>query len=146
MELSDVFAVPAPTRFSIAGGFGMAVVLVSFVHAPDVIADTGPLGLVALDKWIHAGSYALIVFLLGYALLAKDFMLLYTIVVVAVVVGAGVELIQSTIPWRTMEEADVFANVVGAVAGLVAWTAARRLLPVTSRVESEETARGTGGD
>lgn len=126
MEFSDALGVPAPTRFSIAGGFALAVVFASFLHAPEVINETGPLGLFALDKWIHFGSYALIAFLIAYALLARTTWSLIAIVVVVGLLGAGVELIQSTIPWRTMEAMDVVANVAGTVFSLGLWGVVRR--------------------
>jgi VanZ family protein len=47
-------------------------------------------------------------------------------VVVAVAVGAGVELLQGLVPGRTPSVADAAANLVGAVAGVTLAVVARR--------------------
>jgi VanZ family protein len=138
MEFSDVFAVPAPTRFSIAGGFAMAVAFASFLHAPDAIAETGPLGLYALDKWIHAGSYAVVAFLLAYAAHVKHVLLLVAIAVVTTLAGVGIEFVQSTIPWRTFEVADMYANTVGAVAAVALWRVVWSYYPFPAAEDAEE--------
>lgn len=131
MEFSDVFEVPAPARFSIAGAFAMAVALASFLHAPDVVDATGVFGLVGNDKWIHAGSYALITFLLAYAVLARSLPVLAAIALTSILLGIGVEFIQSTIPWRSKEFADMVANSVGAVVAVGLWRVLWWYLPVT---------------
>ena len=131
MEFSDVVDAPAPTRFSIAGGFALAVVLASMMHAPaDPFAELGPLGLFTFDKWIHVGSYALVALLLSYAYLARTVTVLAGIAVLTVALGVGVEFIQGTISWRTMELADVAANSTGALVALGVWRVAWDRLPV----------------
>lgn len=145
MGFEDALAVPAATRFSIAGGVATTVALVSLVHAPDVIARTGPLGLVGVDKWIHAGSYALVAFLVGYAVRAPDKWTMLAVATGAVILGAGVESIQGTIPWRTQETADVFANAAGAVLGGLVWNATWRRLPVSTGEASRRNQRGGRG-
>ena len=122
MEFSDAVDVPAPTRFSLAGGFAMAVVLASMMHAPaSVFAGTGPFDLVSVDKWIHFGSYAMVGMLIAYATSARTLAVFVAIAVVTICLGIGVELIQSTIPWRTMEAVDVVANTTGTVVGIAMW-------------------------
>ena len=131
MEFSDATAVPAPTRFSLAGGFAIAVALASMMHAPATpFAQNGPLGLFGFDKWVHVGSYALVAFFLAYALVARTTATLVAIAVVTVVLGIGVELIQSTIPWRSMETVDVAANTAGTVGALGLWKVSWRALPI----------------
>lgn len=130
MALSAAVDQSAPTRFSLAGGFAIAVVLASMLHAPDVVAQTGPLNLFGLDKWIHFGSYATIAFLLAYASLARSTSALLAIAAATVLFGVAVELIQGTIAWRTQETADVVANAAGTIIGLVVWRITWARLPV----------------
>lgn len=125
MAISREGTVAAPTRYALTGGFAMAVVVASMMHAPaDPFARQGPLGLFGIDKWVHVGSYALFAALLAYAYFAQTALALLTIAATTILFGIGVELVQSTIPWRTMEFADVVANSIGAVIGLVVWRAA----------------------
>ena len=131
MAFSDAVVVPAPTRFSLAGGFAIAVVLASMMHAPaDPFAQLGPFGLLSIDKWIHVGSYAGISFLIAYAYLARSRRTLVVIATMTILLGIGVEFIQSTISWRTMEAADIVANSIGSVGALVLWGIAWRCLPI----------------
>ena len=138
MEFSDAIAVPAPTRFSLAAGFAIAVVLASMMHAPvNPFAQSGPFGLITVDKWVHVGSYAGIAFLLSYAYLARSGRALVAIAVATILLGIGVEFIQSSISWRTMELADVAANSVGTVGALGVWGAVWHRLPISVGRESE---------
>ncbi len=123
MEFVRASEVPAPTRYTLAGGFAVAVALASILHAPDPIANDGPLGLMGIDKWIHVGSYALLTYLLAFACLAERAWAFVVIALASVAFGGGVELVQSTIPWRTMEFADVVANSAGTVVAVGAWKA-----------------------
>ncbi len=144
MESSDAFDIPAPTRFSLAGGFAMAVVLASMMHAPsDPFAKLGPLGMFGVDKWVHVGSYALITYLLAYAYLARTARSIAAIVAVSVLLGAGVELIQSTIVWRNMEAADVVANTIGTLGAVAVWEVTWRRLPLTDPQDADGNASGT---
>ena len=139
MEFSDVVVVPLPARFSLVGAFTLAVVIASVMKAPaDPFAELGPLGLFGVDKWIHVGSYALLTFLLAYAYLANRVRVLVLVATISVLLGVGVELIQGTVPWRTMEFADVLANSVGTVIALALWR-------VSWRRPSIETAEQPGG-
>lgn len=122
MEFSDARDVPVPTRLSIAGGFALAVVVASMVQAPaDPIAKLGPLGLFGVDKWVHVGSYALLAFLGAFVTLTRSVVVLLAIALATTVFGAGVELLQWPIPWRTMESADVVANALGAFVAVGIW-------------------------
>ena len=133
MEVSDVVAVPTPARLSIAGGVVLAVFVASMVHAPaDPIGNIGPLGLFGVDKWVHVGSYALIAFLGCYVALTRSVRLLLVIALAATAFGAGLELLQGPIPWRTMEFADVLANALGAFLAVGLWWVLWRLLPTAS--------------
>lgn len=130
MEFSDVLAVRAPTRLTIAVGFALAVLVASMMHAPaDPLTDFGPLDMFRVDKWIHFGSYALLAFLGAYVALTRSAMTLLLIATVTTVFGAGVEVLQSTIAWRTMESGDLIANTLGALLAVAVWWLAWTVLP-----------------
>lgn len=121
MESPAAVAVRAPIRFSIAGAFAVAVLVASMIEAPAAVASQGPFGLVGLDKWIHAGSYALLTLLGAYVALTRAPFALLLVAVAATVFGAGVELVQEPIPYRSYERADMVANGLGALFAVAVW-------------------------
>lgn len=147
MEFSNALASRAPTRaptrfalarFSLAAGFALAVVVASMIHAPaDPFAKLGPLGLFGVDKWIHVGSYALLAFLGAFVVLTRSVAVLVGIALLTTVFGAGVELLQGTIEWRTMEFADVVANALGAVIAVALWRFVWPHLPVRTTATAD---------
>jgi hypothetical protein len=113
-------------------GFAAAVLLASVVDPPTGAGvDPVPrlLGL-ALDKWVHAGTYAVLAGLLCYATGARAVRAVLLAVVVVATYGLAIELVQATLPARSFELADVAANTVGAALATLAWrvrhTLARR--------------------
>lgn len=139
-------AVSAPARDALAVGCTGAVVVASLVHAPPAVAATGPLGLVGVDKWIHAGSHAGIAVLFAFAALARTVPILVAIAVGSVLIGGGVELLQSTIPWRTTEFADVLANGAGTVVALAVWWSAWRTVPTDVGPRTASSPEANDGD
>lgn len=103
-----------------------AIVYAGIVFAASVVNPpsggvpaVGPLGLVGADKWVHATAYAVLTVFLAYALRATTFRLLVAVAVVASVYGVGIELVQSTLPFRTFDRLDAAANTLGVlVAGV----------------------------
>ncbi len=95
---------------------------------------TGPLGLVGVDKWLHAGVYFLLgaagAFALGDRRASPRAMLAVFLGVAAV--GAGVELVQAPLATRHADPGDAVANAVGAAAAVAGWR-----LVVAVRVRSE---------
>lgn len=137
MEFADALAVPTPARFSLVSVFAIAVVIASVMKAPAApFAKLGPLGLFGIDKWVHVWSYALFTFLLAYAYLASRVRVLVVIATASILFGTGVELIQSTVPWRTMEFADVLANTAGMGIALVVWRVVWWQLPMETAARS----------
>ncbi|WP_299262508.1 VanZ family protein [Halorientalis sp.] len=106
-----------------------AAVLVASVADPPAggLAPTGPLGLVGVDKWLHAVGYAVLAALLAYALWATTARQIATAVGITVTYGAGIEVVQAFHPLRAFGAGDLFANAVGAaVVGLTLWLETRR--------------------
>jgi len=112
----------SPSVRSRRGRYGLAVAYATIVLVASVapVADgglpaTGPLGLVAVDRWIHAGTYALLALLLAIATRARSSRTLVVVALVAVSYGAGIELLQAALPYRALDPVDATANTVGAV-------------------------------
>jgi len=82
----------------------------------------GPLGVLGLDKYLHALAYAALAGLLAYALADAPVERVAVVVFVAAVgFGVGIELVQSTLPYRTFSLRDVGANAVGATLAAALW-------------------------
>jgi VanZ family protein len=105
-----------------------AYVLVASVVDPGGtgLPATGPLGLVGVDKWLHAGSYATVAFLLALGVSARTRRQLAVVCVATIAFGAGVELLQAPLAARSADVLDAAANAVGAILGVGVWTATRR--------------------
>ena len=119
-----------PGWAALAVGWAALAVAASVVSPPSGaggLAATGPLGLVGVDKWVHALTYATLTGLLAVALRARTRRELLAAALVSAGVGAGVEVVQSTLPARSGDPADALANLVGATAAALVWTVALRL-------------------
>lgn len=106
---------PTPTGGSAASGAGVG---------DGLVAASG----VAADHLLHAAGYGLLAVVVARAAVrgrsrvraaAAGF-------AVAVVAGAGTELLQAPLPWRTATTGDLAADAVGAGVALAAWLAWRR--------------------
>ncbi|WP_332900040.1 MULTISPECIES: VanZ family protein [unclassified Haladaptatus] len=88
----------------------------------------GPLGLVHLDKWLHALAYA------GQAGVLAMVLNKYrhgNLAAFCLALGYGItiEFIQYPLPARSFDLTDIAANSVGAAIGILAWVLlGRRLL------------------
>lgn len=101
-----------------------AVVFLTSVVDPPAGAAAGPvprpLGL-ALDKWAHAGAYALLAGLLCHTTGARATRAMLLAAVVVATYGFAIETVQAILPARSFELADVAANAVGAGLAVLAW-------------------------
>lgn len=117
-----------PRRTAVLLAYAFVVFVASVAPAPPgTLAPTGPFGVVALDKWIHASGYAGLGFVVAYATQARQVRDIGRAVVVAAAFGAGIELVQAALPYRTFSLLDMGANAFGAVVGGVVWYVATRL-------------------
>jgi VanZ family protein len=117
-----------PVRAVPAACYAVVVLVASVVDPPaGGLTPTGPLGLVGIDKWFHVGGYATLAALLSYALWATTGRRHAVAVGLAITYGAGIEVVQSFLPYRAFGVGDLLANAVGAgLAGLALWLASRR--------------------
>ncbi|WP_324663806.1 VanZ family protein [Haloarcula sediminis] len=129
---------PVVTRRTLpAVGFALLVLVVSLLPAPETGGPPlpAPLG-VAVDKWVHAGSYAVLAGLLAWARGSRDTVVVAALVGLAVAYGCGIELLQTLVPSRSFSGADAVANAVGAAGGGAVW------LAVAARVDALTERRG----
>lgn len=111
--------------YALVAGFASAVFLASVVDPPTGAAGAAatvprPLGL-PLDKWVHAGTYAVLAGLLCRATDARTAWVVLLAAGVAASYGAAIEVVQATLPARSFEVGDLVANAVGATLMGVAW-------------------------
>ena len=109
-------------------GCGLLILYASVIEPGDGVPRT--LFGVGFTVYLHVIAYAVLTATIGYATLSADRQTLLVAVAVATLYGAGIELLQGTIPYRTMDVADVLINAIGACCGAVFWWAvASRLDP-----------------
>jgi VanZ family protein len=124
--------------YALVAGFAATVFVASVVDPPTAAAATStaagglprPLGL-PLDKWVHAGTYAVLAGLLCRATDARAVRVVLLAALLAATYGAAVEVVQATLPARSFEVGDLAANAVGATLAGVAWRVGPGLLDRT---------------
>lgn len=111
----------------VAGGIFYASVLASPTSG---LAPRGPLGLVGMDKWLHAVAYAGLAATLATALAPRAPAVRVVVLAAALSVayGVGIEFAQAPVAERSFSVADMGANAVGAGIGVVAWRVGKRLV------------------
>lgn len=117
-----------------AFAFALLLLVVSLLPVPETggPAPSAPLG-IALDKWVHAGSYAVLTGLLAWARQSRDAGVVAALALFAIGYGAGIELLQGLVPSRGTSGLDFVANAVGAISAAVTWLALARSRPGGSR-------------
>lgn len=113
----------APRRLRYAGVIACAVaILYGSVTAVDDGVPRTIFG-IGTTVYLHIVAYGGFTGAIGYALLAADRRALSLAVVIATLYGVCIELLQGTIPYRTMDLMDVLINATGAVGGGLLWWA-----------------------
>ena len=111
----------APRSLRYAGAIACALVILSAsVTEP---GDGVPRTLfgIGFTVYLHLVAYAGFTGAIGYALLSADRRALVVAAGLATLYGAGIELLQGTVSYRTMAALDVGINAVGAAVGAVLW-------------------------
>ena len=100
-----------------------AVILVGAVLRPSGVGRAlGPLGVVGLDKYLHALAFGVLAVTIAVALRATSVeRLVTTVVLVTVGYGLVVELVQLPLPYRSFSLLDVAADAVGAIVVALVW-------------------------
>jgi glycopeptide antibiotics resistance protein len=124
--------VPKRLRYAVACGFALAILLASIIEPSAGVPRT--LFGVGFTVYLHVVAYAVLTAAIGYATRSADRGTLLVAVTVATAYGAGIELLQGTIPYRTMAAADVLINAIGALCGAAVWRIA------VSRISTDDYA------
>jgi len=112
---------PAPRSLRYAGAVACALVILyaSVIEPGDGVPRT--LFGIGFTVYLHVIAYAGFTGAMGYAALSADRRTLLFAAGLATLYGAGIELLQGTIPYRTMAVSDAFINAGGAVLGAFVW-------------------------
>lgn len=112
---------PAPRSLRYVGVVACAaVILYASVLNPGDGAPTTLFG-IGVTVYLHLVAYAGFAGAVGYALLAADRRALVVAAGASVLYGAGVEVVQGFLAYRTMSGFDVAVNTGGATAGTALW-------------------------
>ncbi|AZH24890.1 VanZ family protein [Haloplanus aerogenes] len=118
--------VPRSIRWLLVIAVLAAILVFSIVRPPGTgRLVTGPFGVLPLSTWLHAIGYAGLALVLAYALQSSprpNWQLLCLVFGFATAYGVGMELIQSTLAYRTFDPADILVNAVAAALTVVGWT------------------------
>ncbi|WP_248897403.1 VanZ family protein [Haloplanus halobius] len=108
-------------RWLFVGAMLGALLVASVVRPPG--AESAATGWLPPSAWFHAAGYAGVTLVLSYALRAArdDWRRLLGAFACATVVGAGIELVQMGLPYRTFSVGDVLVNAAGAALAVVGW-------------------------
>ena len=111
----------------VAGGIFYASLLVAPTSG---LAPLGPLGLVGMDKWLHALAYVGLAGTLAVALAPDREAGRVALLALALAVGygVGIEFAQAPLAERVFSVADMAANATGASLGVAGWRVGERLV------------------
>lgn len=120
----------APTwlRWSVVGVAALVIAVVSLLVVPPDTPETGPVG---FDKLWHAATYAGFGLLVAYALVTAELSTrtkLLVVFVTATLLGIGIEIGQTFVPYRRADPLDALANAVGAALACVWYRVEPRLI------------------
>ncbi|MCQ4332515.1 VanZ family protein [Natronomonas sp. F2-12] len=111
--------VPRPLRYAGIVCLALAVLLASIVDPGGGLPRT-LLG-IGFTTYLHVLAYAGLAAVSGYALASAERRTLLAVAALVTLYGAAIELLQGTIPYRTMAASDAATNAVGAALGATLW-------------------------
>lgn len=116
--------VPKSVRWLLVAATLVTLLVFSVVRPSATGPIPGPFGLVPQSTWLHAVGYAGLAVVIAYALQTSprpDWQVLCAVFAFATAYGAGIELLQSTIAYRTFDTADILVNAAGAAVAVAGW-------------------------
>ncbi len=97
-----------------------------FVLPGSALPKSGWFSDIQLDKWVHVGLFAVLVFLWGSAF-APLFKKIWWVLMVAIAYGLVVEIVQKNwVPNRSFDLYDVLADAGGSMLGVFVWLRVNR--------------------
>ncbi len=107
-------------------GFFVGIVIIASV-IPNIFATSTVLFYtIGLDKILHFLAFLAVMVLALLVSLSSSLWKITIIVLVVMLFGATVEIIQSTIPYRTFNPLDIVANLIGVFCGVFLWLLFKR--------------------
>jgi VanZ family protein len=112
-------------------GFLVLIFVLCLSPSPNIGRGIGWTHNLEFDKWVHFGLYFAL-FLIWDLETKRLFLCANQFVILAVIIGIGIELLQKIMPFhRSAELADVFADVSGLLFGY--FIVAQRLLKKSTK-------------
>ena len=129
------------SRVGLAAAWAVALLVVAVAPGDGgSLAGSGPLGLVGVDRWLHAVGDGTLAGLVSWATAPAGRREYVAVLAVAAGYGCLTELLQAPLATRTADPLDALANAVGAGVVVVLWYAVRRSRrPTLERDGSSET-------
>lgn len=128
--LPRVRALGNQAGYALFAAAAVAVFVASVVSPPAAVSGPTPRPLgVPLDKWVHAGAYAVLSGLLCFATRAQRTRGVLLAAAAVAVYGLAIELVQVPLSVRSFDLADAAANATGAALAALAWRAGVALDP-----------------
>ncbi|MFC7132499.1 MULTISPECIES: VanZ family protein [Salinibaculum] len=116
------FRVGQRARWGLVAVVAAAILVAAVVRPGDAGPTLGPLGVLGLDKYLHALAFAALAATLAAALATSSVeRLLVVVVLVSVGYGLLVELLQLPLAYRSFSLLDLAADAVGAVLVALLW-------------------------
>jgi|GEM_PF-510553 len=117
--------VPRPVRWLLVAVVLVTILAFSVVRPPGTERlVTGPFGVLPLSTWLHGIGYAGLALVLAYALRTSprpDWQVLCAVFAFATAYGAGIELLQSTLAYRSFDTMDILVNAAAATLAVTGW-------------------------
>lgn len=132
--------VPKAARYGLVAGCAAAILYASVLDPTAGVPGDGVPGVptgAGGTAHVHVLAYAVLTALLAHARLAADRRMLLVAAVLATLYGAGIELLQGRLPYRTMAVSDVVLNAIGAAVGAAGWWVLAPLFGATRAADAE---------
>lgn len=117
--------VPRSVRWTVVFAVVAAIFVASVVRPPDAArAALGPFGVLPISTWLHGVAYAGLAVVLAYALQSSPrptWQVLALVFAVSTAYGVGIELVQSTLAYRSFDTGDILVNAGAAALAATAW-------------------------
>ena len=106
----------------LAVGWFIFMCLLFFLPGSSLPKESSWMKLISFDKWIHAGLFAVLIFLWNASFSTGSRYFEFFLFLLSVIYGFCVEFIQRAwVPNRSFDLLDVAADTVGSVIGLIVW-------------------------
>jgi hypothetical protein len=106
--------------------YSVGIITIASIIPQNIVTSTVLFHTIGLDKIIHFLAFSVVTVLALFVSLSSRLWKITIIVLVVMLFGATVEIIQSTIPYRTFNPLDILANLIGVICGIFLWLLFKR--------------------